>query len=298
MTASAPAISVVIVAFESGATLSRCLAALRAQTFGDFEVLLVDNASSDGAAQVAAKADPAIRLIEAGGNIGFAAGNNLAAGQARGQWLALLNPDAYADPDWLEQLVAATRRWPKIRSFACLQKAADRPGKIDGAGDVLTLAGIPYRGAYGHDLTDLPEGEVFSACGAAHLIARDLFLGLGGFDERFFCYCEDVDLGYRLRLIAEATLFVPQAVVSHVGSAVLGARSDFALYHGAKNRLWLLIKNTPWPLVPVVALLHLPVMALLLVMHALRGEAQPVLRGLIAGFAGIGPMLTVRRQHL
>ncbi len=296
MTASAPAISVVIVSFESGATLSRCLAALRAQTFGDFEVLLVDNASSDGAAQAAAKADPAIRLIEAGGNIGFAAGNNLAAGQARGQWLALLNPDAYADPDWLEQLIAATQRWSKIRSFACLQKAADRPGKIDGAGDVLTLAGIPYRGAYGHDLTALPEGEVFSACGAAHLIARDLFLGLGGFDERFFCYCEDVDLGYRLRLIGEATLFVPQAVVSHVGSAVLGARSDFALYHGAKNRLWLLIKNSPWPLVPVVALLHLPVMALLMVMHAVRGEARPVLRGIVVGLAGIGPMLTSRRS--
>ena len=294
MTASAPLISIVIVAFESGATLSRCLAALRAQTFGDFEVLLVDNGSSDGAAQVAAKADPAIRLIEAGGNIGFAAGNNLAAGQARGQWLALLNPDAYADPDWLEQLVAATRRWPKIHSFACLQKAADRPGKIDGAGDVLTLAGIPYRGAYGHDLTALPEGEVFSACGAAHLISRDLFLQVGGFDERFFCYCEDVDLGYRLRLIAEATLFVPQAVVSHVGSAVLGARSGFALFHGARNRLWLLIKNTPWPLVPVVALLHLPVMALLLVMHALRGEARPVLRGLVAGLAGMGPILASR----
>ncbi len=296
MTASAPAISVVIVAFESGMTLSRCLAALRAQTFGDFEVLLVDNASSDGAAQAAAKADPAIRLIEAGGNIGFAAGNNLAAGQATGQWLALLNPDAYADPDWLEQLIAATRRWPKIHSFACLQKAADRPGKIDGAGDVLSLAGIPYRGAYGHDLVALPEGEVFSACGAAHLILRDLFLGLGGFDERFFCYCEDVDLGYRLRLIGEATLFVPKAVVSHVGSAILGARSDFALYHGAKNRLWLLVKNTPWPLVPVVALLHLPVLALLLAMHGLRGEARPVLRGLVAGLAGMGPILASRES--
>lgn len=296
MTAPAPLISVVIVAFESGATLSRCLAALRAQTFGDFEVLIVDNGSSDGAPQAAAKADPAIFLIEAGGNIGFAAGNNLAAGQARGQWLALLNPDAYADPDWLEQLIAATQRWSNIRSLASLQKAADRPGKVDGAGDVLTLAGIPYRGAHGHDLVALPEGEVFSACGAAHLISRGLFLQLGGFDERFFCYCEDVDLGYRLRLIGEVTLFVPQAVVSHVGSAVLGARSDFALYHGAKNRLWLLIKNTPWPLVPVVALLHLPALALLLVMHAMRGEAQPVLRGLVAGLAGIGPMLTSRRS--
>lgn len=296
MTACAPAISVLIVAYESASTLSRCLAALRAQTFGDFEVLLVDNGSSDGAPQAAAKADPTIRLIEAGANIGFAAGNNLAARQARGLWLALLNPDAYADPDWLEQWVAATQRWPKIRSFACLQRSADRPGKIDGAGDVLSLAGIPYRGAYGHDLVALPEGEVFSACGAAHLIARDLFLQLGGFDERFFCYCEDIDLGYRLRLIGEVTLFVPQALVSHVGSAVLGARSDFALFHGARNRLWLLIKNTPWPLVPLVALMHLPIMALLLLMHALRGEARPVWRGLSEGVAAIGPILASRRS--
>ena len=89
---------------------------------------------------------------------------------------------------------------------------------------------------------------------------------------------------------------MPQAVVSHVGSAMLGARSDFALYHGAKNRLWLLIKNTPWPLVPVVTLLHLPVLALLLVMHALRGEARPVLRGFFVGLAGLGPMVTSRRS--
>jgi N-acetylglucosaminyl-diphospho-decaprenol L-rhamnosyltransferase len=89
---------------------------------------------------------------------------------------------------------------------------------------------------------------VFSACGAATLIDRDLFLAMGGFDERFFCYCEDVDLGYRLRLAGETTLLLPAAVVEHVGSASTGVRSDFSIFHGSRNRIWTFIKNTPTPL--------------------------------------------------
>ena len=290
-----PAVSVVIVAYESAATLDRCLVALAVQTFADFEILLVDNGSSDGAAQAAARNHPDIRLIEAGGNIGFAAGNNLAARHARGSWLALLNPDAFADPRWLERLMAATQRWPRMSSFACLQRAADRPGFLDGAGDVLTLAGIPYRGGYGAPMAELPEGEVFSACGAAHLIRRSLFLDLGGFDASFFCYCEDVDLGYRLRLVGEATLLVPDAVVQHVGSAVLGARSDFALYHGARNRIWLLVKNTPWPLVPLVLPLHLAMTVVLLGLHLRRGEARAVWRGIVAALADMTGAMASRR---
>ena len=88
-------VSVIIVSYESGPTLERCLAGLAAQTFTDFEILLVDNASTDGAPQAAAAADPTIRFLEPGANLGFAAGNNLAVKSARGRWLALLNPDAY-----------------------------------------------------------------------------------------------------------------------------------------------------------------------------------------------------------
>src|ERR1700759_5227403 len=104
---SAPEISVIIVVYESGPTLAQCLAALRAQTFADYEVLLVDNASSGREAQVAAKADPAIGLLENADNLGFAAAVNQGAKAAAGRWLALLNPDAYADPDWLARLAAA-----------------------------------------------------------------------------------------------------------------------------------------------------------------------------------------------
>ncbi|MGZ6050295.1 MAG: glycosyltransferase, partial [Phenylobacterium sp.] len=120
-----PQVSVVVVVYESGPTLAECLAALRAQTFGDYEVWLVDNASSDRTAQAAAAADPAIRLIENATNLGFAAAVNQAAKAASGRWLALLNPDAFAEPQWLERLVAAAQANPGVHAFASRQLMAD-----------------------------------------------------------------------------------------------------------------------------------------------------------------------------
>jgi len=291
-----PSFSIVVVAYQSGPTLTRCLAGLAAQTFRDFELLLVDNASTDGAPQAAVEVDSSIKLIEPGGNTGFAGGNNLAARRARGRWLVLLNPDAYPHSDWLAQLAAGADRNPGLRSFASLQMVADAPGMLDGAGDAMSSAGMPFRGGYHRqDMDKVFEGEVFSACGAAMMIDRDLFLALGGFDERFFCYCEDVDLGYRLRLAGEPTLLIPDARVEHVGSATLGVRSDFALFHGTRNRLWLFVKNTPWPLLWLTAPIHALASLLLLARHATRGEARAPLRGLLAALGDLGPALAARR---
>lgn len=278
-----PTISVIIVAYQSGPTLERCLAGLKAQTFTDFEVLLVDNASTDGAPRAAAAADPSLILIEPGANLGFAAGNNLAIRQARGRWLALLNPDAYPEPGWLAALMDGVARHPGVESFASLQTSADDPAVLDGAGDNMTSAGIPFRGGYGRRLPPaLKEGEVFSACGAAMLIDRTLFRDLGGFDERFFCYCEDVDLGYRLRLTGRSTLLLPDARVAHVGSASTGVRSDFAIFHGSRNRIWTFVKNTPPLLLWLTTPLHVAVTAALLLLHLRRGDAGPAVRGIRA----------------
>lgn len=295
----APFVSIVVVSYQSGPTLERCLAALRAQHFTNFEILLVDNASTDGAPQAAAAADPGLRFLEPHANLGFAAGNNLAAREARGRWLVLLNPDAYPAPDWLEALVAGIQRHPDVHCFTSLQMVADQPGMMDGAGDVMTSAGIPFRGGYRRRLpVNLPEGEVFSACGAATLIDRELFLGLGGFDERFFCYCEDVDLGYRLRLAGEATLLLPAAVVEHVGSASTGVRSDFAVFHGTRNRIWTFLKNTPPLLLWLSTPLHVAVTAGLLLLHARRGDAAPVIRGIKAALKreALESILASRRE--
>ncbi len=295
---SSPEVSVIVVVYESGPTLALCLAALSAQTAPGFETILVDNASSDRTAQAAKAADPGLVLIENAQNLGFAAAVNQAAREARGRWLALLNPDAYAAPDWIERLLAATRENPDVRSFTSRQLMADEPGKLDGLGDVMSLAGYPFRGGFGHpDPGNTQAGFVFSGCGGAMLIDRALFLSLGGFDERLFCYCEDVDLGYRLRLVGEPTLLVPDAVVRHVGSASTGGRrSDFAVFHGTRNRFWVFIKDTPAVLLWLTFPLHILATLVLFARHATRGEIVTPVKGLAAGIRHVGIALAARRE--
>jgi GT2 family glycosyltransferase len=290
---SAPLVSVVIVSYQSAATLERCLDAVAAQSFTDFEVLLIDNASPDGAGAGEAGRRPRIRFFPQTENLGFAAANNLAARAARGRWLALLNPDAFAKPDWLAQLIAGAGRHPSVRCFGSLQLNAENEEIMDGAGDVMTIAGIPYRGGYGLKRRPIPEGEIFSACAAAMLIDRALFLQHGGFDERFFCYCEDVDLGYRLRLAGERVMILPDAVVAHVGGGSSGPRSKFATYHGARNRVWTYVKNTPPLLFWLTLPLHVAITLMLVVLATRRGLSRVTWCGALAGVEQAGAM---RRQ--
>ena len=290
-------VSVVVLTYQSGSTLERCLAALKAQSVQGFETLVADNGSSDGAAEAAVGADPGLKLMRNGGNIGFAAGNNRAAAQARGRWLVLLNPDAYPEPDWLEQLLAAARAHPRARCFTARQRMAGDPSRLDGLGDAMTGIGFPFRGGYGlPDPGALADSEVFSPCGAAMMIDRDLFLGVGGFDESFFCYCEDADLGYRLRLQGEPVVLAARAVVLHEGSVSTGGRrSDFSLFHGARNRLWLYVKNTPLPLLLLTLPFHLLATLAVWIRATVQGHAEPVERGLEEAIMAL-PQVWKRRR--
>jgi len=287
-----PRITVVIVNYNSGARLEKCLAHMARQTFADFETIVVDNASSDGSAQAANGAEIPVTLINAGSNLGFAAANNLAAKKARGEWLAFLNPDAYAAPDWLAEFVAAAERYRGVDAFGSAQLNADEPSRIDGAGDVCHAFGLIYRGHLGFAADALPEdGEVFSACAAAAFYRRETFQKLGGFDERFFCYCEDMDLGFRLRLAGGRAVQMARAVVLHEGSGVSGRRSDFTVYHGARNRRWVYYKNAPYAVLLALAPIHLAVDLLMLARAAAGGAGAAYWRGLRDGIAA---MRTVR----
>ncbi len=250
-----PLITVLIVNYNSGARLRACLECLSGQTWRNFETIVVDNASIDGSERAAEEQGAGVTLIAAGANLGFAAGNNLGAREARGEWIAFLNPDAYAEPDWLAEFVAATRRYPWADAFGSTQIDAADPQRIDGAGDVYHVFGIAYRGHYGWPLAQLPpDGECFAPCAAAAFYRREMFERLGGFDERFFCYSEDVDLGFRLRLAGGRAVQLSAARVRHEGSGVTGRYSDFTVYHGNRNRIWTWWKNMPgivlWPLLP------------------------------------------------
>jgi len=293
----APAVTVCVIAYNSGPTLRACLERLEAQTYRDFEALVIDNASPDrGDAEIAASL-PFVRLVSNARNLGFAGAGNQGARLGRGRWLVLLNPDAYAEPDWLAELVAAAERHPQVRSFTSRQMVAGEPGVLDGLGDVMSGYGIPYRGGYlGRDDGRAFEGEVFSPCGAAMMIDRALFRELGGFCEYFFCYCEDVDLGYRLQLAGEPTVLVPRAVVHHVGSASSGGRkSEFAVFHGTRNRFWVAFRNTPALLAPIVIPLHLAAVALIASRRPNWPHAGVVWRAFLAALKGLPKVLQDRR---
>ena len=240
-----PKISVIIVNYNAGPRLKDCIRHLEAQTYRNFETIVIDNGSTDGSADFLRGAQN-VRLIEANENLGFAAGNNRAAEHAQGEWLALLNPDAYAAPSWLNELVKASERYRGVEAFGSTQIDANNKDKLDGAGDVFHALGVVYRGHIGKPVAQLPQdGECFAPCAAAALYRRATFEKLGGFYERFFCYCEDVDLGFRIRLAGGTCMQIKDAVVYHEGSAISGRHSDFTIYHGHRNRLWTYYLNMP-----------------------------------------------------
>jgi GT2 family glycosyltransferase len=235
-----PAVSVLVVSWNSAAYLPRCMAALAAQAYRDFEVILVDNNSTDGGTLNLEQKYSAmdLRVEHLSSNHGFAIANNLGAHLARGRWLALLNPDAYPEPDWLEQLIKVADS-SADSFFASRQIQAGRPCLLDGDGDVYHVSGLAQRRNFNFPVFRGGQPhEVFSACAAAAMYPRQEFLDAGGFDEDYFAYHEDVDLGFRLRLRGLQCVFVPAAVVHHVGTGSTGPRSAFSTYYGHRNLVW------------------------------------------------------------
>lgn len=268
MPAAPPLASILIVAYQSGPDLGRCLEALDRQTRRDFEVILVDNASTDGAVDALAPRDW-LTIIRSSDNRGFAAGNNLAARAAQGRYLVTLNPDAFAEPGWLDALIAAAERHPDAASVASVQLSDADPDRLDGLGDPYAPWGAAWRGGMGGLAVPVAESEIFGPCAAAALYRREAFEAAGGFCERFFCYYEDVDLALRLRRAGWRSVVTPWAIVRHVGSG--STSSGFVLRYATRNRVWTYLRGMP----SLAGLVFAPVMAGL----ALAGVAAGVLRG-------------------
>lgn len=293
----APDFSVLIVNYNGGAYVQGALDSLKRQTHRAFEVILLDNASADGSVDgLDTSGLPAFTLLRETVNHGFARGNNLAAAQATGTWLALLNPDAAARDDWLAEVLAGTMRHPGVTSFAGTQLWMHDETKLDGAGDNYLVFGIPWRGGYHRPATDLPaEGSCFSPCGASAIYHRDTFAAAGGFDERLFCFCEDVDLGFRLRLEGGDCVFLPDAVVSHAGGGLSEKVSGFAVRHGTRNRLWVYLKCMPMPLLILTLPGHIALTVLILLRGLMTGRFGDAVAGLVDAARGIGPVWADRR---
>lgn len=281
----APWVTIIIVNYNSGSLLQVCVDALLAQTMTDFEVVIVDNCSSDGSADALQLPDARFCLLRSEENIGFAAANNRAAKDCRSIWIATLNPDTIAAPSWLDEMCAATQRYLDVKVFGATLIDAEDPSTIDGFGDVLSIAGLPWRGGHGHPVSELPDddAEVFAPCAAAALYDRQVFHEVGGFDESFFCYVEDVDLGFRLRLRGERCMQLRRATVLHYGSATTGALSPFTIFHSFRNRFWMLKKNMPLGLFLIAAPTNILCSLLIIVANGRRFPARAALTGLWQG---------------
>lgn len=292
-----PKASVIIVNYNGGEWLARCVASVAAQSVDNFEAFIVDNGSTDGSLDTLPVLDARFTIIKAGENLGFAAANNMAAKQARAPWLVMLNPDAFARPDWLERGLAETTQ-DGVTMVGSTQYMALEPDTLDGLGDFYHASGLAWRAGFGHPARDAPREsfDAFAPCGAGAFYHRETFLTLGGYDTRFFCYFEDVDLGYRMRLAGGRCIQSAHAVIDHISSGISGRASDFAVYHGTRNRLWTFFKNTPLPLLILLLPLHIAMTLFILFWAGLRsGRFRPTWRGIKDGIAGLPAIWQSRR---
>jgi GT2 family glycosyltransferase len=293
-------VAVVLVSYNSGNHLRTCLAALRRQTRRPTRVIIVDNASPDDAIACVPQVYPDAEMIRSQRNLGFAAANNLAIRAAEGcRWVALLNVDAYAEPTWLQRLMCEASRRPECSFFGGKLLWAADPRVLDGTGDVYHVSGRAWRRDRGTQAARQADHElpVLGPCAAAALYRRDALLQVGGFDEAYFCYFEDVDLAFRLRLAGHRGAYVPDAIVHHVGSAVTGLHSDFSIYHGHRNLVWTYFKNMPWPLFWLYLPQHLLLNLVTLAVFICKGRAKVILRAKRDALQSL-PRVWRQRRHI
>jgi GT2 family glycosyltransferase len=290
-------ISVVIPNWNGAAHLPACLAALRAQTCRDFEVIVADNASADGSLALLRRDYAEVHLVQLDRNYGFTGACNAGLRAARGEFLVLLNNDTEVAPDWLAEVRAAFARHPEAGIVASKMLLFDRRTTLHTAGDVFKTDGTPgNRGVWQEDHDQYPEGPVFSANGGSAAYRRTMLDQIGLLDEDFFFSCEDVDLAWRAQLAGWQVIFAPRAVVYHKLAATGGGVT--ASFYDGRNFIYLLVKDVPacvwrkhWPQI-VRGQLQITLAAL----RAWRGQAARArLRGQLAGVSGIPKMLAKRR---
>jgi GT2 family glycosyltransferase len=241
-------VSVVVPNRNGGAMLAEVLHGLEKQEFDGFEVIVVDDASTDGSLEGAERECAPFRAVPLGDNKGFAVACNAGAEVARGELIAFLNNDAVPEPSWLRELVRSLDSHPEA---ACVDSKLYRRGSdriLDGAGDAFTWALKAYRRGAGtrDDGGYAREEQILLASGAACLWRAAAFRRLGGFAEQFFAYYEDVDLSLRARRAGYELWFVPAAVVWHAGGAsTASARREFDGFYATRNRWATIVRNVP-----------------------------------------------------
>ena len=281
-------VTVIVITYNSRACLPELKAALEAQT-RPFRLRVWDNASEPEQRPRAQDLPQCAEITQSEENLGFAAANNRCAALVDTPYMALLNPDAFPAPDWLDRLIDAATRYPAAVGFGSTQVKARSPHVFDGLGDAYHVVGASWRGGHGAARANLQprEGYTFAVCAAAALYRVQAWRDVGGFDERLFCFGEYVDLAFRLRLRGWELVQAAHAVVHHVGGASTSTRSGFEIFHNARNTMWVFVKNMPAPLLWLAAPLHALKTLAHYALSFARKDGASYRRGVDAGLAGL-----------
>lgn len=233
--------------------LDGCLESVLAQTRSPDAVIVVDNGSEDGSPAHVRERFPGVRVLELGANTGFAGAANVALRAAETDFVALVNTDVRLQPDWLERTCAVLEATPKAASVATKMVDLEDPSVVYDTGDILRRDGAcEQRGRFQRDVGRFDQpGEVFGACAGAALYRRAPVLELGGFDERFFLYLEDVDLALRLRLAGWSCMYEP-VVALHAGEGSGGPPERAVHAWVERNTVLLVARAFPWSWFPQV----------------------------------------------
>jgi len=290
-----PLISVVIVNYNGKKFLDDCLSSLERQTCQNFEIILVDNGSSDDSITSTRGKFPGVIIVDNRTNLGFAGGTNSGIREAQGEFIFTLNNDTIADPRMLEEIVRPMQSDPEVG--VCGSKMLLSDGRINSTAICISRSGAAWdRGMEeeDHGQYDKQE-EVFGACAGAALYRHSMLDEIGLFDEDFFLYTEDVDLAFRARLAGWKCMYVPTAKVVHVHGGTAGPGSDMAVYYLNRNLLWYITKNFP----PRALLVSLPWIVARnccdIPYYLLRARFRSIIRSKIDAFRGLPAMLEKRK---
>lgn len=242
-------VTIVIPNWNGWQYLQSCLPAVFAQTYSNFEVLVVDNASTDSSVELVREQFPQVNLIVNDSNLGFARANNVAIRATATPYVATLNNDTQVESNWLSALIRVIASDPRVGMGASKILYLQPPHLIDSAGIGISRAGLAWnRGnsTQENPMEDKPY-EVFGPSAAAALYRRAMLDEVGLFDEAYFAYYEDIDLAWRARLMGWRCLYVPTARVYHVHSATSRQGSPFKRFLLSRNEVWTILKNYPSP---------------------------------------------------
>lgn len=295
------AASLVVLNLNGRRHLTPLLAHLAVQSVRDFELIFVDNGSTDGSLPLVEESCRAygltLAVIRNTFNNGFAPASNQGLRAARAEHVIMLNNDTLPEPAWLEHLLATAEQMPAAGMVASKMLFAHDPAMINSAGIAVDRAGIAWdwRGGEADDPHERAVVEIFGPCGGAGLYSRKMMLDLGGFDEDFFAYLEDVDLAWRARLAGWRCFYQPQARILHAHSSTLGDASPTKRFLLGRNKVWTLIKNLPDGYLLSDGLRAAFYDKLATGYGVLTRGDLASLRGRVAGLRGAGPMLAKRR---